>query len=199
VNPRKPVCESLSETILPIHRGNAEAFELIYRTYSGFVHGICLRMLRDPANAEDVVQDTFVQLLRKIHTFRGDSKFSSWLYRLTTNVVLMRLRKRSHELSSLDEIVNDEDGSNFYSEIGGPDLHLAGLFDRINLEEAIRLLPSGYKRALILHDIQGYNHREIAKLLGHSTGNSKSQLHKARRRLRELLGDSPRSGLGAPT
>ena len=180
VNPRKPVCKSLSETIRLVHQGDAEAFGLIYRSYSGFVHRICLRMLRDPAKAEDVVQDAFVQLFRKIHTFRGNSEFSSWLYRLTTNLVLMRLRKRNRELSSLDDRLSDEDGAGFCSEIGRPDLHLTGLFDRLNLQAAIKLLPDGYKAAFILHDVQGYNHREIAKLLGYSMGNSKSQLHKAR-------------------
>ena len=195
VKPRKPVCKSLSETIRLVHQGDAEAFGLIYRSYSGFVHRICLRMLRDPAKAEDVVQDAFVQLFRKIHTFRGNSEFSSWLYRLTTNLVLMRLRKRNHELSSLDDRLNDEDGGSLCSEIGRPDLHLTGLFDRLNLQAAIKLLPDGYKAAFILHDVQGYNHREIAKLLGYSMGNSKSQLHKARKRLRELLSDSSRSEL----
>jgi len=117
-------------------------------------------MLRDPVEAEDVAQDTFVHLLRKIHMFRGESAFSSWLYRLTTNLVLMRFRRRNRKLSSLDEFLDDEDEGSAYREIGGPDLHLAGLFDRINLQAAIDVLPEGYKAAFILHDVHGYEHRE---------------------------------------
>lgn len=195
LKPTKPVCTSLSEAIRLVHQGDGEAFELIYRTYWGFVHRICLRMLRDPVEAEDVAQDAFIQLYRKIHTFRGESAFSSWLYRLTTNVILMRFRKKNHELSSLDKVLDDEDGGGLCSEIGVPDLHLAGLLDRLNLQAAIDLLPCGYKAAFILHDVHGYDHREISELFGCSIGNSKSQLHKARKRLRKLLCHSPRTAL----
>jgi RNA polymerase sigma-70 factor (ECF subfamily) len=178
---------SLAETIELVRQGDTEAFEPIYTNYFGLVHSICLRMLRDPVEAEDVAQDTFVHLLRKIHMFRGESAFSSWLYRLTTNLVLMRFRRKKPKLSSLDELLDDEDEGKACSEIGGPDLHLAGLLDRINLQAAIDLLPQGYKAAFILHDVHGYEHREIALICGYSAGNSKSQLHKARQRLRTLL------------
>jgi RNA polymerase sigma-70 factor, ECF subfamily len=178
---------SLAEAIGSLQEGDTTAFEPIYMNYFGLVHSICLRMLGDPVEAEDVVQDTFVHLLRKIHTFRGESAFSSWLYRLTTNLVLMRFRKRNRKLSSLDELLDDDDEESACGEIGGPDLHLAGLFDRINLQAAIDLLPEGYKAAFILHDVHGYEHREIAQMCGYSAGNSKSQLHKARLRLRKLL------------
>lgn len=178
---------SLAETIELVRQGDTEAFEPIYTNYFGLVHSICLRMLRDPVEAEDVAQDTFVHLLRKIHMFRGESAFSSWLYRLTTNLVLMRFRRKKPKLSSLDELLDDEDEGKTCSEIGGPDLHLAGLLDRINLQAAIDLLPQGYKAAFILHDVHGYEHREVAQICGYSPGNSKSQLHKARQRLRTLL------------
>ena len=178
---------ALSEAIDSLQNGNTAAFEPIYLSYFGLVHRICVRMLGDPTEAEDVAHDTFICLFRKIHTFRGESAFSSWLYRLTTNLVLMRFRKRSQKVSSLDEILDSENQGSVFREIGVPDLHLAGLFDRINLRAAIDLLPKGYKTAFILHDIYGYRHEEIAEMCGCSSGNSKSQVHKGRQRLRTLL------------
>jgi len=144
-------------------------------------------MLRDPFEAEDLTQETFVLLLRKIHTFRGESAFSSWLYKLTTNLVLMRFRKRVSQSESLDEISANAESGETISELGQPDLYLSGLFDRINLQAAINLLPAGCKTTFILHDVEGYEHKEIAGILGCSVGNSKSQLHRARKRLRKLL------------
>jgi RNA polymerase sigma-70 factor, ECF subfamily len=179
---------SLDETVRLAQQGNAEAFETIYQQHSRRVYALCLRMLGDPVEAEDLAQEAFLQLFRKIHTFRGESAFSSWLHRLTANVVLMRFRKKRPVTTSLDEVTRtDEEHSVPRNEIGGPDLRLAGLFDRVNLQAAIEQLPEGYKAMFLLHDVHGYEHNEIAKILGCSTGNSKSQLHKARKRLRELL------------
>jgi RNA polymerase sigma-70 factor (ECF subfamily) len=179
---------SLSDTIRLAQQGDPAAFEIIYHLYSGRVYALCLRMLCDPVEAEDLVQEVFIQLFRKIHTFRGESAFSTWLHRLTTNLVLMRLRRKKPMSISLDEIMGSEerDGKP-RQEIGGPDPGLSGLADRINLQSAIDQLPQGYKKIFILYDVQGYEHSEIAKILGRSIGNSKSQLHKARKRLRELL------------
>jgi RNA polymerase sigma-70 factor (ECF subfamily) len=179
---------SLSETIRLAQQGDATAFEAIYRLHSGRVHALCLRMLRDPVEAEDLTQEAFMQLFRKIHTFRGESAFSTWLYRLTVNLVLMRLRRKEPMSTSLDEITgNDREDDRPRNDIGGPDLSLTGLFDRCNLQAAINQLPLGYKLAFILHDVYGYEHNEIAKIRGCSIGNSKSQSHKARKRLRDLL------------
>jgi RNA polymerase sigma-70 factor (ECF subfamily) len=169
------------------HQGDSAAFELIYRLHSRLVYSICLRMLRDPFEAEDLTQETFVLLLRKIHTFRGESAFSSWLYKLTTNLVLMRFRKKVSQSESLDEISANAESGETFSELGQPDLYLSGLFDRLNLQAAIDLLPVGCKTTFILHDVEGYEHKEIAGILGCSVGNSKSQLHRARKRLRKLL------------
>jgi RNA polymerase sigma-70 factor (ECF subfamily) len=188
---------SLAAAIGSIQEGDTAAFEPIYMNYFGLVHRICLRMLGDPVEAEDVAQDTFVHLLRKIHLFRGESAFSSWLYRLTTNIVLMRFRKRNAKLSSLDEFLDDEHEGSACGEIGGPDLRLTGLFDRINLQAAIDLLPKGYKAAFILHDVHGYEHKEIAQMCGYSAGTSKSQLHRARVRLRKLLREAKYSRMPA--
>ena len=187
LKPHKPDTTSLSETIRLAQQGDAAAFELIYRLHCGRVYALCLRMLREPVEAEDLAQDVFLQLFRKIHTFRGESAFSSWLHRLTANLVLMRLRRKRPIQTSLDEMKSDEEDGGPHNEIGGPDLHLTGLFDRVNLQAAIDQLPTGFKAMFILHDVQGYEHSEIAKILGCSVGNSKSQLHKARKRLRKLL------------
>src|SRR5262245_36937096 len=143
-------------------------------------------MLRDPIEAEDATQDVFVCVLCKINTFRGESAFSSWLYRLTTNSVLMRFRRNRCACVPLEEPGEEDSASR---EIGAPDLNLSGLLDRIDLQSAIDVLPNGYKTAFLLHDVHGYAHREIAEMYGNSVGNSKSQLHKARLRLRKLLGD----------
>ena len=169
------------------HHGDPEAFELIYRMHCTLVYRICLRMLRDPFEAEDLAQEAFLLVFRKIHTFRGESAFSSWLYRLTTNLVLMRFRKKIPASASLEEFSTHSEDGGLPSEIGETDLQLSGLFDRMDLEAAIDLLPPGCKTAFILHDVEGYGHREIAGILGCSVGNSKFQLHKARMRLRKLL------------
>jgi RNA polymerase sigma-70 factor, ECF subfamily len=165
-----------------------ESIESIYRRYGGLVYRICLRMLRDPIEAEDAAQDVFVHVLRKIHTFRGESAFSSWLYRLTTNLVLMRFRKNKRDASYL----TDSQGDNRVDQaMAAPDLRLGAVLCQIDLEAALDRLPDGYKASFVLHDVQGYDHKEIARIFGYSVGNSKSQLHKARKRLRMLLAGMP--------
>jgi RNA polymerase sigma-70 factor, ECF subfamily len=179
---------SVDDTICRAQQGDAEAFETLYQLHSRRVYALCLRMIGDPVDAEDLTQEAFLQLFRKIHTFRGESAFSSWLYRLTANVVLMRFRKRKPVTISLDELTRADDGNEHaLLEIGAPDLRLAGVFDRVKLHDALAQLPTGYKSMFLLHDVHGYEHNEIARLLGCSIGNSKSQLHKARKRLRQLL------------
>jgi RNA polymerase sigma-70 factor (ECF subfamily) len=169
-------------------QGDADAFERIYRTHNRKVYTLCLRMVGDRTDAEDLTQEVFLQLFRKLHQFRGESAFSTWLHRMSVNIVLMRFRKKNLAEQSLETITNPEDGSSAASkEFGGPDLRLNGAVDRITLETAINELPPGYKAMFILHDVQGYNHDEIAGIFGCTAGNSKSQVHKARARLRELL------------
>jgi RNA polymerase sigma-70 factor (ECF subfamily) len=150
-------------------------------------------MVGNTADAEDLTQDAFMQLYRKIATFRGESAFSTWLHRLAVNVVLMRLRKKTLAETSLEETTEpDEEGGGPRRDIGGPDLRLSGSVDRVNLERAVEQLPPGYKSVFVLHDMQGYEHNEIATIMHCSIGNSKSQLHKARMRLRELLQEAER-------
>jgi RNA polymerase sigma-70 factor, ECF subfamily len=178
-----------AEAIRRAQVGDAAVFEYLYRLHSPHVYALCLRMVRDTTEAEDLTQETFLLLFRKIHTFRGESAFSTWLHRLTVNLVLMRLRKKSPPVVSIEATPDPEDETARPSsiELGAPDLMLEGAIDRINLERCIERLPVGFRKVFVLHDIQGYRHREIAKLLGRSVGDSKSQLHKARKRLRESL------------
>jgi RNA polymerase sigma-70 factor, ECF subfamily len=177
-----------ADVIRLAQHGDALAFERIYRTHSRKVYTLCLRMVGDRTDAEDLTQDVFLQLFRKIHQFRGESAFSTWLHRMSVNIVLMRFRKTPRPEESLDAITNPEQEPGAPSrEFGGPDLRLNGAVDRITLQAAINELPRGYKTMFILHDVQGYNHDEIAEIFGCTAGNSKSQVHKARARLRELL------------
>jgi RNA polymerase sigma-70 factor, ECF subfamily len=182
------------DTIRLAQEGNAAAFEQLYRRYCGLVFSIGLRILKNDSEAEDLTQEAFLLLFRKIHTFRGEAKFSTWLHRLTINLALMRLRKKRLPEVSLDSALQPgEEDSRPIPEPGGPDLRLSGVLDHINLSRAIDQLPEGYKEMFILHDVEGYEHNEIAEILGCTAGNSKSQLYKARLRLRELLQDAIRS------
>ena len=186
--PAEPVAWTEAEAIRRAQSGDAAAFEFLYRLHSRRVYALCLRMVGNPADAEDLMQEAFLQLFRKVGTFRGESAFSTWLHRMTVNVVLMRLRKKSLPTDSLEETLEpDAENSGPKRDVGAPDLRLSGAIDRVNLERSIEQLPPGYRTVFVLHDVQGYEHNEIADIMGCSVGNSKSQLHKARTRLRELL------------
>jgi len=167
--------------------GDHHAFAQLYSVHKRRVYSLCLRMLGNVAEAEDLTQESFLQLHRKIATFRGDSAFSTWLHRLTINVVLMHLRRKGLNLISLDEALDPSPDHGPARSFGAPDLRLTGSIDRMTLEKAVENLPAGYRLIFVLHDIEGYEHNEIATLLDCSIGNSKSQLHKARMKLREAL------------
>jgi RNA polymerase sigma-70 factor, ECF subfamily len=181
---------SEAEAIRRAQQGDAEGFERLYKLHSGRVYALCLRMMKGNASeAEDLTQEAFLRMFRKIDTFRAESAFSTWLHRLAFNIVLMRLRKKTvAEMISLEE-TNDsaEEKGGLVKEIGAADLRLSGLVDRVNLQRAVNQLPLGYRSIFLLHDVKGYEHNEIADMLGCSIGNSKSQLHKARVILRQLL------------
>jgi RNA polymerase sigma-70 factor, ECF subfamily len=186
--PTEPVAWTEAEAIRRAQAGDSAAFDFLYQLHSRRVYALCLRMVNNPADAEDLAQEAFLQLFRKIGTFRGESAFSTWLHRMTVNVVLMRLRKKSLPTDSLEETLDPEaENSSPKRDVGAPDLRLSGAVDRVNLERSIDQLPPGYRTVFVLHDVQGYEHNEIADIMGCSVGNSKSQLHKARTRLRELL------------
>jgi RNA polymerase sigma-70 factor, ECF subfamily len=175
-----------AEAIERAKQGDAEAFETLYDLHRRRVYSLCLRMTANTAEAEDLTQEAFLQLFRKIGTFRGESAFSTWLHRMAVNVVLMRLRKKGLPLVPLEDTVEtEEEGPK--KELGAPDAVLAGSVDRMELQRAVEALPPGYRSIFVLHDVEGYEHNEIASLVGCSIGNSKSQLHKARMKLRELL------------
>jgi RNA polymerase sigma-70 factor, ECF subfamily len=178
---------SESEAIARCVAGDQSAFEALYGMHKRRVYSLCLRMVSNVGEAEDLAQEVFMQLFRKISTFRGESAFSTWLHRLAVNVVLMHLRKKGLNEISLDEEPDDENQDLPRKEYGGEDLNLAGAVDRATLDRAIGALPKGYRTIFVLHDVQGYEHNEIADLMGCSIGNSKSQLHKARLKLRVFL------------
>ena len=178
---------SEAEAIDRAKGGDAECFELLYGLHKRRVYSLCLRMIGNTAEAEDLTQEAFLQLYRKIATFRGESAFSTWLHRLAVNVVLMHLRKKGLPEVSLEETLEPQQEDGPKRDIGARDNVLAGSIDRVNLERAIESLPPGYRIIFVLHDIEGYEHNEIAEMMGCSIGNSKSQLHKARMKLRDLL------------
>jgi RNA polymerase sigma factor, sigma-70 family len=167
--------------------GDHQAFSQLYSLHKRRIYSLCLRMVGNIAEAEDLTQEAFLQLHRKISTFRGDSAFSTWLHRLAINVVLMQLRKKGLSLISLDEAMEPVPEEGPGRSFGAPDLTLTGAIDRLALERAVADLPAGYRLIFILHDVEGYEHNEIATMLECSIGNSKSQLHKARLRLRDAL------------
>jgi RNA polymerase sigma-70 factor, ECF subfamily len=172
--------------------GDHHAFAQLYLLHKRRIYSLCLRMVGNIAEAEDLTQEAFLQLHRKIATFRGDSAFSTWLHRLAINVVLMHLRKKGLSLISLDEAMAPAAEDRHGRDFGSRDLLLSGAIDRMTLGRAIDDLPAGYRLIFVLHDIEGYEHNEIAQMLDCSIGNSKSQLHKARLKLRDALRRSTR-------
>lgn len=163
--------------------GDMAAFEEIYQRHHRRVYSICLRMLQNAYEAEDLTQDVFIQLYRKIGSFRGDSAFTTWLHRMTVNQVLMHFRKRNVKY----EKVTEEGETPDQVVTGTTDPERMQVVDKIALEHAIEQLPDGYKNVFLLHDVEGFEHEEVARILGCSVGTSKSQLHKARLKLRKLL------------
>jgi len=177
---------SEAEAIERAKQGDAAAFEVLYNLHKRRVYSLCLRMTTNTAEAEDLTQEAFLQLFRKIGTFRGESAFSTWLHRMAVNVVLMQLRKKGLQVVPLDD-ENEGEEETPKKDYGAQDNVLAGSLDRLQLKNAIDRLPPGYRNIFVLHDVEGFEHNEIAEMVGCSIGNSKSQLHKARMKLRELL------------
>lgn len=183
----KPTTVSGSETDIELARmaaaGNLAAFELVYQRFHRRTYSLCLRMTQSVTEAEDLTQEVFIQLFRKIGSFRGDSAFSTWLHRMTVNQVLMHFRKRGVQ----NEKTTD-DGEMPEQVVKGTENHARmPILDRIAIDKAISQLPNGYRTVFVLHDVEGFEHEEIANMLKLSVGTSKSQLHKARLKLRKLL------------
>jgi len=181
-----PKAASETQLIARAQHGDEEAFAALFEMHKRRVYSLCLRMTGNTAEAEDLTQEAFLQLFRKISTFRGESAFSTWLHRLAVNVVLMHLRKKVPQQVSLDEVDSSQDEP-VKRDYGDNDRRLMGSIDRIGLSRAIADLPPGYRTVFVLHDIEGYEHNEIAEIMNCSVGNSKSQLHKARMKLRDWL------------
>ena len=163
--------------------GDMPSFEELYRRHHRRVYSICLRMLQNASEAEDLTQDVFIQLYRKIGSFRGDSAFTTWLHRMTVNQVLMHFRKRTVKFEKTTE--EGETPDQIVTGTAHPDK--MRIVDKIALDNAIAQLPDGYKNVFVLHDVEGFEHEEVARILGCSVGTSKSQLHKARLKLQKLL------------
>ena len=160
-----------------LRRGDRKAQEAIYRLHYRKVYQVAARVLGDPVGAEDIAQEVFIRAFERGSQFRGDSKLSTWFYRLTVNACLSQMRRKSGV--SLDE-------NPLLAETVERAVPAASPL-KPALEEALKKLPPGYRASVVLHDIEGLEHEEIANLMGISVGTSKSQLHKARARLRELL------------
>ena len=142
--------------------GDMTAFEELYRQYYRRVYSLCLRMTRNVARAEDLTQDVFIQLLRKLKTFRGEASFTTWLHRLTVNEVLMHFRK-----SAVRAEQATEDGTAPVRVVAGTENPARmSVIDRISLDEAIKQLPPGYRTVFIMHDVEGYEHQQIGRILG---------------------------------
>jgi RNA polymerase sigma-70 factor (ECF subfamily) len=186
---QKTTSRNASEMMLVrrAQEGDEDAFAMLFQSHKRRVFSVCLLMTNDVAEAEDITQEAFLQVFCKLRSFRGDSAFSTWLHRVAVNTVLMKLRRRKAPPTlSLDELVSP-DSPSLRRDFGKSDPNLSGAIDRITLHRAIRELPAGSRRIFGLHAVHGYQHHEIAELLHCSVGNSKSQLHKAKLKMRELL------------
>lgn len=179
--------ESERSLVQRAQKGDEQAFAALFQSHKKRVYSVCLLMTKDIAEAEDLTQEAFLQVFRSVSSFRGDSAFSTWLYRVAVNTVLMKLRRRkSPPIVSLDEPVSPESPS-LRRDVGRVDPRLNGTIDRITLRRAMQELPEGCREIFVLHEVQGYQHHEIAEMLDCSVGNSKSQLHKAKMKMRDLL------------
>jgi len=181
------------EVVARAQAGDHDAFTELYLEHKRRVFSICMRMVRDFALAEDLTQEAFLQVHRRISLFRGDSAFTTWLHRLTVNTVLMYLRKHALSVVSLDLLMEDIPDERAGRSFGVRDLTQAGVVDRLAIDRALATMAPGYRSIFLLHDIQGFDHPEIASILKCTRGNTKSQLHKARRVLRGALSPIPNS------
>lgn len=179
--------ESERSLVQRAQSGDEHAFASLFQLHKKRVYSVCLLMTKDLAEAEDLTQEAFLQVFRSVGSFRGDSAFSTWLYRVAVNTVLMKIRRRkAPPVLSLDEPVSSESPS-LRRDVGKADPQLSGAIDRIALRRAIGELPEGCRKIFVLHEVEGYQHNEIAQMLDCSIGNSKSQLHKAKMKMRDLL------------
>jgi RNA polymerase sigma-70 factor, ECF subfamily len=162
--------------------GDRRAFERLYRANVSRVYSVCARMVADRTRAEELTQDVFVRAWDKLHLFRGESSFSTWLHRMAVNVVL-NARKSDGRLRSKFEETDEEQGLDSLPGITS----MIGAGEMLDIEAAIAKLPPGARKVFVLHDVEGFKHEEIAEQLGVTTGATKAQLHRARLLLRQTL------------
>jgi RNA polymerase sigma-70 factor (ECF subfamily) len=187
---------SLPDAVCRAQAGDQDAFSELYVQNKKRVFSICIKIVHDFALAEDLTQEIFLQVHRKLESFRGDSAFTTWLHRLAVNTVLMHLRKRVMPVVSLDELTADVPEKHLGCGFGTRDLAQAGTVDRLAIDRAVATLARGYRLIFILHDVEGFGHPEIAAMLKCTRGSTKSQLHKARRALRGALSAEVRGSDG---
>jgi RNA polymerase sigma-70 factor, ECF subfamily len=176
-----------ADAVARAQAGDSDAFSELYTEHKWRVFSVCMRIVRDSSLAEDLTQETFLQVFRKIAAFRGDANFTTWLHRVAVNTVLMHLRKRVLSVVSLDHLMSNVEDEHLGRSFGARDLAQAGAIDRLAIERAVAELAPGYRSIFLLHDVDGFDYSEIASMLKCSRGNTKSQLHKARRVLRRAL------------
>jgi len=164
-------------------RGELGAFETLYRQHSGRLFSLAVRMLGNPADAEDLLQEIFLSAHRKLESFRGESALGTWLYRLATNQILDHVRSRAARTGQMTDGLDD---ATLLADASGHRLADRAIA-RGDLERALAELPEGCRAAFVLHDVEGLEHKEVSEVLGIAEGTSKSQVHKARLRLRGLL------------
>ena len=174
--------------------GDFEAFEALYREHSSRLFGLTVRMLGNRTDAEDMLQDIFLTAHRKLKSYRGDARLSTWLFRLATNQCLDHLRSKAARMTQATSSIDDDNATEPVWPSSGP---AVGAVHQIDLDRAIAKLPEGCRAAFLLHDVEGFEHREVGSMLGISEGTSKSQVHKARMKLRVLLRGVPRGTLEA--
>ncbi len=191
IYPSMPRTSVVSPSVIAAAQaGDVHAFEQIYLAYRSLVFAVCQRLVKNPAISEELVQDTFLLVIRKIHLFKGRSQFGTWLYQIARNTALMYIRdqqsKDSHEsLAQWQE--DDNKAAQLERVLRVQDSNLRSIADRVTLERLIAKMAPGYRSTLLLHDIHGYEHQEICEIMSVRQGTSKSQLHKGRKRLRAML------------
>ena len=179
-----PVMETGQQQDLParVAAGDEAAFDALYQAHAPRIYSLARRLSGDPSLAEDMTQEVFIHLLRKIRLFRGQATFSTWFYRVALNFCISFLRSRRPPAPAPME-------TDFPARGEAP---VVSIHRRLDLEAALASLPDGYREVLVLHDVEGLRHDEIASVLGIAVGTSKSQLHHARLRMRRILrGDTP--------
>ncbi len=172
--------DSAEDLVSRCQAGDVSAFETLYRQHAARIYSLACRMAGSPEDGEDLLQGIFLQVYRKLGSFKGDAAIGPWLYRLALNHCLDYVRSRQARMNKLTETLDAESS---FEPIARRDTPIA----RLDLERALERLPDGCREAFVLHDVEGFDHKEVGRLLGIAEGTSKSQVFKARMKLRTLL------------